>query len=286
VESEFDNVTRGGQTWRVCDSGQGPAVVMFHGFPDLPHSFASIAARLNDAGYRTILPYLRGYHPDTLVPGRPYDAVHLAEDAVGLLDALSLDSAVLVGHDWGASVVRGAAALAPERVRAIVPIGIPHPSTLKPKNALQAVGALVLARHFLFFKLPWADSATRRNDFAYIDALYRRWAPRWKGPERDASVARFKEAALDPRVLEGTLDYYRALSTEIDPRLDGRLQTAGLLVAGAHDFGGHIGPYKKSLGRFDGPSDLLVVPRTGHWPHRENQRMFVERLIGFLRELD
>ena len=102
-----------------------------------------VADSLNQAGYRTIVPYLRGYHPDTLVPGRPYDALHIAEDAIGLLDALGLESAVLVGHDWGATVVYGAAALAPDRVQAIVPIAIPHPRTLKPKNALQALGLFV-----------------------------------------------------------------------------------------------------------------------------------------------
>lgn len=285
VESEFENVTRGEQTWRVCDSGQGRAVLMFHGFPDLPHSYASIAASLNAAGYRTVLPYLRGYHADTVVPGRSYDAVHLAEDAIGLLDALELESAVLVGHDWGASIVWGAAALAPHRVDAIVPIGIPHTSTLKPNSVLKAVGALFFARHFVFFKLPWADSVTRRDDFKYIDTLYRRWAPRWKGPERDASVARVKEAMRDPRVLRGSIDYYRALSTDIDPRLMGSIRTSGLMVTGANDFGGHLGPYKRSLELLEGPSDVLVVPKAGHWPHRENESMFVEHLVAFLDEL-
>ena len=120
VESEFQNVTVGEQTWRYNDSGQGRAVVLLHGFPDSPHSYAGIARTLNQAGYRTILPYLRGYHRDTLVPRRPYDALHLAEDVIGLLDGLGLRSAVLVGHDWGATLVYGAAALAPDRVDAAV----------------------------------------------------------------------------------------------------------------------------------------------------------------------
>ncbi len=87
VESEFQNVTSGAQTWRYNDSGQGEPVVLFHGFPDTPHSYAGIARALNGSGYRTVLPYLRGYHPDTMVKGRPYDALHLAGDAIGLLDA-------------------------------------------------------------------------------------------------------------------------------------------------------------------------------------------------------
>lgn len=286
AESDFQNATRDGQTWRYHDSGEGPPVVLLHGFPDTPQSYTGIALALNQAGYRTILPYLRGYHPDTLVSGRPYDALHIAEDAIGLLDALGLKSAVFVGHDWGAMCVYGAAALGPSRVRAIVPIAIPHPSTLKPKNAFQVLGMLVMSRHFLYFQLPWAEAGTRRDEFRYIDTLYRRWAPRWTGPERDAAVARAQEAFSKPEVLSGAIDYYRAMSTKPDRRVTAGLQCRGLMVAGGRDFGGHIGPYKKSERLFAGGAELLVVPDAGHWPHREDESLFTDRLIRFLGRLD
>ena len=118
-EWQFQQVTHAGQTWVYHDAGEGPPVLLFHGFPDTPQSYWAIARALNDAGYRTIAPYLRGYHPDTLVPGRGYDALSVAEDVIGLMDALGLESASLVGHDWGATVVYGATALAPERIDGI-----------------------------------------------------------------------------------------------------------------------------------------------------------------------
>ncbi len=285
VESEFQNVTSGAQTWRYNDSGQGEPVVLFHGFPDTPHSYAGIARALNGSGYRTVLPYLRGYHPDTMVKGRPYDALHLAGDAIGLLDALGLESAVLVGHDWGATLVYGAAAMAPERVRAIVPIAIPHPRTLKPDGAIKAMGMLVMARHFLYFKLPWAEAGTRRNDFAYVEELYRRWAPGWQGPERDAAVARVKAAFSDPEVLSAAIDYYRALGSDVDPRVKAPIRCSGLMVAGGKDFGGHLGPYKKSQSLFGGGAELVVMPEAGHWPHREDESQFKDALLRFLRSL-
>lgn len=285
LESDFQNVTLGEQTWRYHDSGEGRPVVLAHGFPDTPHSWEGIAASLNQAGYRTILPYLRGYHPDTVVPGRPYDALHVAEDATGLLDALRLESAVLVGHDWGATLVYGAAALAPERVQGIVPIAIPHPQTLKPKNALQALGMLVMARHFLYFQVPWAEAGTRRNDFRYIDTLYRRWAPGWYGPERDAAVARAKDAFATPEVLTGAIDWYRAMGAKVDRRLTAPIECSGLMVAGEKDFGGHLGPYKKSQGLFEGGAELLVMPEAGHWPHREQESQFTDALLRFLGKL-
>jgi pimeloyl-ACP methyl ester carboxylesterase len=285
VDSEFESATVGSRTWRYADSGEGRPVVLIHGFPDTPHSYAGIARSLNAAGYRTIVPYLRGYHPDTLVPGRSYDSSSIAEDAVGLLDALALPSAVLVGHDWGASVVYGAAALAPGRVQAIVPIAIPHPSTLKPRNVVQALGLFVMARHFLYFQLPWAEVGTRRNDFEYVERLYRRWAPDWQGPDRDAAVARAKEAFSEPEVLRAAIAYYRAVSTKIDRRLTGPIACRGLMVAGGRDFGGHLGPYEKSRRLFQGGAELLVIPNAGHWPHREEQSHFTDVLLRFLRNL-
>lgn len=284
VESEFRNVTLGEQTWRYYDSGLGKPVVLFHGFPDTPHSFAGIAQALQDEGYRTIVPYLRGYHPDTLVEGRPYDSSTLARDALGLLNALELPSAVLVGHDWGATLVYGAAALEPARVDAIVPIAIPHPRTLKPKNVLETAALFLMARHFIYFQLPWAEAGTRRNDFAYIEALYRRWAPDWRGPDKDAAISKAKEAFSDPQVLTAALDYYRAMFGKVDRRLTGPLQTRGLMVAGGKDFGGHLGPYKKSQGLFERGADLVVMPHAGHWPHRENEPEFTAALLDFLRD--
>ena len=217
--------------------------------------------------------------------GRPYDALHVAEDVIGLLDALELESAVLVGHDWGATVVYGAAALAPDRVQAIVPIAVAHPRTLKPKNALQAAGMFVMARHFIYFQLPWAEAGTRRGDFRYIDRLYRRWAPGWEGPERDAAVARARKAFSTPEVLKGAIDWYRAMGAKIDRRLTAPIKCSGLMVAGGKDFGGRLGPYKKSQGLFEGGAELLVMPEAGHWPHREEESLFTDALLRFLGTL-
>ena len=285
-EPEFQNVTRGEQTWRFRDSGTGPAVVLFHGFPDTPHSYAGIAAALNEAGYRTIVPYLRGYHPDTIVPGRGYDALTLAEDVVGLLDAVELESAALVGHDWGATLLYGVAAIAPERVSALVPIAIPHPETLKPKGLLQTVGLFLMSRHIIYFQMPWCEAGTRRNDFGYVEKLYRRWAPGWTGAERDAALARAKEAFSNPHVLRGSIDYYRALFAKTDrplERLNAPIKAPGLMVAGGKDFGGHLGPYKKSQSLFEAGAEVLVMPDAGHWPHQEDQPKFTAALLRFLK---
>ena len=75
----FERVsTDDGQTFVLRERGSGPLVVMFHGFPDTPYGWTTIASAVAAAGYRVVTPWLRGYHPDTLVPGRGYGALDLA----------------------------------------------------------------------------------------------------------------------------------------------------------------------------------------------------------------
>ncbi|MBW2161493.1 MAG: alpha/beta hydrolase [Deltaproteobacteria bacterium] len=63
------------------------------------------------------------------------------------------------------------------------------------------------------------------------------------------------------------------------------IKCGGLMVAGGKDFGGHLGPYKKSQGLFEGGAELLVIPDAGHWPHREEESQFTDALLRFLEKL-
>ncbi len=269
---DFTSATAHGQPFVYEDSGEGPLVVLLHGFPDTPGGWADTREALNAGGYRTVAAYLRGYHPDTIVPGRRYRGAEIGEDAVRLLDALGAEQAVLVGHDWGAAVTYRAAALAPDRVRAIAAVGIPHPSTLKPSPALAWK-----ARHFLTLRLPSGPWLARRDDFAYIDALIRRWAPNWTGPGRDACLRDVTAAFADPRVLDGALAYYRDTGREDL----GRLAMPALVVGGTTDL---IEPatFRRSPEWFDGPCEVVIAEGAGHWPHREAAPEFHARLLAFL----
>jgi pimeloyl-ACP methyl ester carboxylesterase len=250
--------------------------VFLHGFPDTPHGWDRIATAVAAAGYRTIRPWLRGYHPDTLVAGRGYDAMTTAHDPVELLDALGVDRAVLVGHDWGAAVTYGASSVAPERFRAIVPIAIPHPSLL-PRDP----GTLLAARHFAGFKMPWAEAMTRRHDFGYLDTLYKRWAPNWSGPQKDECLRNVKQCFREPTSLTGAIAYYRALSPKAPRELARPADVRALVVGGTDD----IVPaelFAKTAERLADGSESLVVEGAGHWPHREGEDEFTAKLISFL----
>jgi pimeloyl-ACP methyl ester carboxylesterase len=195
---EFRTISSGGRRHVVSQAGEGADIVLVHGFPDTPYSWSEIEAALVGAGWRVTVPWLRGYHEETIVAGRRYDPETLGRDALELLDAIDAPRAVLVGHDWGALLTYVAATLAPDRVRAIVTSAIPHPSLLRRTPA-----ALWATRHFLGLKLPWAARTCRRDDFAYLGELYERWAPSWSGPERDDSLRHAKQALSSQATLEG-----------------------------------------------------------------------------------
>ena len=265
-----------GQRFVYSDTGEGPLVVLLHGFPDTPRGWESTRGALNDAGYRTIVPYLRGYHPDTIVPGRAYGAPETSEDAVRLLDAVGAERAVLVGHDWGASIAYRAAALAPERVRALCAVAIPHPRLLA-----RSLGLLWRGRHFITLRLPSGPWLARREDFAYLDTLMRRWAPNWSGPEREQSLADVKRCFADPQVLRAALGYYRDASLGED--LAAIAQPA-LVVGGTTDII-DTQAFTRSPEVFEGPCEVLICEGAGHWPHREDEAGFQARLTAFLASL-
>src|SRR5262249_31118853 len=103
----------------------GPAVVLLHGWPYDIHSFVEVAPLLPSAGYRVIVPYVRGYGPtrflasETVRNGQPSV---VALDTVNLMDALKIDKAILAGFDWGARTADIIAALWPERCKGLVSV--------------------------------------------------------------------------------------------------------------------------------------------------------------------
>ena len=274
---EWREASSGGQTFRYVDSGAGPLVLLLYGFPDLPTGWNSIRARLNAAGFRTVAPYMRGYHPATL-SDRGFDTNDQADDVALLLDVLGEATAVVVGHDWGADAAYSSATKHPERVSKMVALGIPHPATLTP-----SLGAAWAGRHFVYFKLPWALATARLFGLRMVGRLYRRWAPSWRGPVRDASVEAAVDAFRDDRVLRGALSYYKALRPG-HPLYREKISVPALVVGGADEPTVLQRAYAATPGRFAAPCDVRILDGAGHWPHRENEDAFLQALLAFLTD--
>ncbi len=111
----------------VYEQGEGPPVILLHGFPEIAFSWRHQLPALANAGFRAIAPDQRGYGRTTVPPDiSDYRMSELIADVHGLLDSLELESAVFVGHDWGALVLWHMAMLAPMRIDKLIILNIPH----------------------------------------------------------------------------------------------------------------------------------------------------------------
>ncbi len=120
------HVAANGIRLAVYEAGSGPPVVLLHGFPELAYSWRFQLPALADAGYHAIAPDMRGYGRSAVPDNRgEYALADAMADVHGLLDALELQSATFVGHDWGALVLWYMALLAPERADRLVVLNIP-----------------------------------------------------------------------------------------------------------------------------------------------------------------
>ncbi len=127
VPARGRQVVVNGHPLHVIEEGEGPAVLFVHGFPDTAETWRSQMRAVAQAGYRAVALDMRGYG-QSYSPAELdlYSALHITGDLVGVLDALSIPSAVLVGHDWGADHAWRAMVIRPDRFRAIVSLSIPY----------------------------------------------------------------------------------------------------------------------------------------------------------------
>lgn len=119
-------VPANGASFHVIEQGAGPAVVFCHGFPDTAETWRSQMLAVAQAGYRAVAMDMRGFGAsDAPADVNLYSALHTVGDLVGVLDALEIESAVLVGHDWGADIAQRAMVMRADRFTAMVSLGIP-----------------------------------------------------------------------------------------------------------------------------------------------------------------
>lgn len=179
-------------------TGQGPPVLLLHGFPDTHIVWRKQVSVLAAAGYRVLAPDLRGYGRSGAPGGvHDYTLEKLRGDVLGLLDALKIDKVRLVGHDWGGLIGWQLAALAPQRIERLVALSTGHPSAIARAGIVQHLRMT----YVLGFILPGiAEQMLRAGDWFMMRQFTGEpgQADHWK---RDLSA---------PGRLSAALNYYRA----------------------------------------------------------------------------
>lgn len=192
-------------TYLEC--GDGPLALCLHGFPDSPHTWRHLLPALGAAGYRAVAPFMRGYAPTSIPTSGVFQTAALARDANALHDALGGDErAVIIGHDWGAPSVCGAALEAPERWSRVVSMAVP-PGPALGAAFLSNLQQIQRSWYMFFFQHGLANHIVAANDLAFIDMLWEQWSP---GYDASRDLTHVKAALRDGANLQAALGYYRA----------------------------------------------------------------------------
>lgn len=189
-------------------TGEGPAVLLVHGFPDSRHLWRNQVGPLADAGFRVLAPDLRGFGESDRPEGvDAYRVTEVMGDLVELLDEHGVERAHVVGHDWGAGIAWALAGLLPDRVASLAALSVGHPNARHPRT----LESREKAWYQLLFQFEEAEELLLRDDARLLRE--------WLADAPDAE--RYVEELREPGALTARLGLYRANlhpRSELQPR--------------------------------------------------------------------
>jgi pimeloyl-ACP methyl ester carboxylesterase len=281
-------VAANGARFHVATLGDGPLVVLLHGFPQFWWAWRHQLVALAEAGYRAVAMDLRGYGGSDKPP-RGYDPFTLCADVSGVIRSLGTRDAAVVGHGLGGLVAWTLPVLQPAQVRRIAVLSAPHPRRMRA--ALRDPKQLLAGRHVASFQLPLApERHLTRDDGALVERLITAWsAPGW--PDAEAAE-RYRAAIRVTGVAHCAMEFYRWGVRSL-PRPDGiryartmkaPLRVPVLQLHGEQDSAIHVRTAAGSGAFVEGPYRLHLIAGSGHFPHEEQAAETNRELIGFLAE--
>jgi pimeloyl-ACP methyl ester carboxylesterase len=278
---ELDGVTHryvdvNGTRLHVAEAGEGPAILMLHGWPQHWWVWRKVIPALSE-GHRVICPDLRGFGWSDAPAGR-YEIQELADDMHALLDELELEQVELIGHDWGGYAGFLLCLKAPERIRHYLALGIVHPWFEPPKPSPQALNRT--AYQFVLAS-PGLGSGVLRHAPGFVKLVHKRGSHpdmRWTEAELDCFAQSFRRR---DHALASSHVYRSFLLREL-PRLrkghyrSQRLTVPTRILAGVADpvIRGDI------LAGFEPYADEMsveIVERCGHFVAEEQPDLVIER---------
>src|SRR5215471_5192937 len=203
----------GDQRMHYLEAGEGPLIVLLHGFPEFWYGWRRQIRPLAAAGFRVIAPDLRGYNLSSKPAGvSAYNSDGLAADIRGLIRERGAESALLAGHDWGGTVAWTIAMTHPEVVDRLAILNAAHPRKLL--EGLHHPGQLKKSWYFFFFDLPeLPESVVHADHWRFFRHFLRDAHPAYTAAEID----RYVEAWSQPGAATAMINYYRSSVRQKDP---------------------------------------------------------------------
>jgi pimeloyl-ACP methyl ester carboxylesterase len=274
--------------FHIVEAGDGPLVILLHGFPMFWWTWRKIIPQFSENGFRVVAMDLRGYGGSDHTP-HGYDPMTIAADIRGLIYSLGETKAILVGHDWGAISAWSVAAIYPDVVAGLVSVSMPHPKRLRRQILMDTVQRNALS-YIYAFQLPfYAEYKLTKNDGEEVEKILRKWSGSSWPDQQTAAV--YRAALLGQASAHCALEYHRWALRSI-PRKDGRvyqtkmenlIKVPVLQIHGELD--GAITPRtaERDNEYIQGPYDYYLMPKVGHFPHEENPDEFANIIFEWIK---
>lgn len=267
----------------------GPVVILLHGWPYDIHSYADVVPRLVAAGYRTIVPHLRGFGTTRFLSDqtmRNGQQAAVAQDTLAMMDALGIQRAIVAGFDWGARTAVVLAALWPERCTALLSVSgyivVNLEANQKPLPPIAEYGWWY--QYYFATERGRLGYTENRHDFNKL--IWKLASPKWAFD--DATFARSAAAFDNPDHVAIVIHNYRWRLglADGDPRFDDleaklsrRPMVSVPTITIASDFDGPLANGKAYADRFSGPYSHRILPGIGHNVPQEAPEAFAQAIL-------
>jgi pimeloyl-ACP methyl ester carboxylesterase len=280
VEIREGYVDVGDVTLHYVEAGEGPMVVLLHGFPEFWFGWRLQIAPLATAGFRVVAPDTRGYNLSSRPEGvAAYSVDLLAADIGGFIRALGAESAMVVGHDWGGSIAWTLAMDHPDVVTRLAILNAAHPRRLQ--QGLHNPNQLRKSWYFFFFAVPGLpEDVVHARDWHFFRHFLHDADP----PFTPEETERYIEAWSQPGAAAGMINYYRDSVRESgkQAKIEHPPITAPTLVIwGEQDR--YLGEKLAEPDPDDVPNLDRVerLPDASHWVHHDAAEQVNRLLIDF-----
>jgi pimeloyl-ACP methyl ester carboxylesterase len=271
-----------GAAIHFVEHGVGDPILLLHGFPDFWYMWRHQIPLLAGAGFRAIAVDLRGYNRSDAPPRvSDYTVDKLAHDVIRVLDTLSVQRAVIVGHDWGGIVAWHIAMNYPDRVLRLVVINAPHPQAYK--RALVSSSQLLRSWYVFAVQLPFLpEFMLRRGKFRMLRRSWKN-AARGSGTVTDSDVEKYVKAFSPHGKITAALNYYRAAVRTILKRNQRKAVAAPTLLIWGDRDPFLVRQIPDTIHKWVPHVEVRKVPYS-HWPQLEAPSLVTEIIAGFLRK--